>query len=161
MVTVDNNLAPEVVPAALRVPDLPAENVPVARREVKDDWDNFLEFVDSRKKWIAQALKRNSGVMEENGLLIIKFDEITDCLLLQDAEHLKSVAELAQEFFHRPMKIRYDVKEANQAESEYYSSDNLLEDRRALANDSLVQMATEVFGGQVVAIRPGSRRGIS
>ena len=110
-----------------------------------------------RKKWMAQTLKLCAKVLEEGAELILKFDDPSDCKMLQTKENMKVLTEFAQDFFQKELTVSIKVPGSDFQGT--VDQDEILphEERRALANDPLVQMATEVFGGTVVNIRTGPR----
>ncbi|MFZ5774417.1 MAG: DNA polymerase III subunit gamma/tau [Thermodesulfobacteriota bacterium] len=150
-------IAPEsTTPAALTVEAAPAAR-PAGRLEVKRHWDAFLRYVKERKMWMAQSLRLCASAREEGDQLVLKFDDPADCKILQEHDHLKLLTELAQDFFQHDFKVVFNVR-GNRSEGEGgEEADSPLEERRALANDPLVQMAVEIFGGQVGGIRTGPR----
>jgi DNA polymerase-3 subunit gamma/tau len=126
-------------------------------KEVRKNWDEFIEYVMDRKKWMAHTLRLCSNVRVENTDLILKFDDPSDCKMLQTKENLKFLTEFSQDFFQKEFKIVIKIRgaDSNGVINEVGSGPQ--EERRALANDPLVQMATEVLGGRVVKIRTGPR----
>jgi DNA polymerase-3 subunit gamma/tau len=127
-----------------------------APRDIRKNWQGFINYVMERKKWMAMALKLNSGLHEEQGLLSIKFDQKADCKMLQTDEHLKTLSEFAQDFFQRKLRITIKVRDKDKTENDA-STAGAVEERRLLANDPLVQMTTDIFDGQVTNIRIGPR----
>jgi DNA polymerase-3 subunit gamma/tau len=97
------------------------------------------------------------GVEEEGAALRITFGDGAECKMLQEAENLKLLGELAQEFCQRALVISIA---SSGGETSGAAGDEATpqEERRALANDPLVQMVAEVFGGQVTGVRSGTSR---
>jgi DNA polymerase III subunit gamma/tau len=129
-------------------------------REVRRHWEEFLDHVKERKQWMAHALRMSIGQREEDGRLLLKFDAAADCKMLQEPENMKLLAELVDNFFQRELKVRVKISGRNNEEGSGSEEEGSVhEERRSLANEPLVQMAAEVFGGQVVNIRtgPGNR----
>jgi len=120
-------------------------------RDVQRDWDAFLEHVRDRKKWMAGTLTQADKVTEEGGALVIRYDESSECHMLQEAENRKLLTEFAQDFFQKELAVRIVVT----GESGGGELDQPQEERRALANDPRVQIALEVLGGRVTGIRTG------
>jgi len=157
--------APPVdAPAAVEAPSphVPEESLaetPVqpSTREVRKNWDEFIEYVMDRKKWMAHTLRLCSTVREEGADLILKFDDPSDCKMLQSKENMKFLTEFSQDFFQKEFKIGIKIRGADSQGVIDQEGIGPQEERRALANDPLVQMATEVFGGRVVNIRTGPR----
>ncbi|MBW2484960.1 MAG: hypothetical protein JRF05_06340 [Deltaproteobacteria bacterium] len=110
-----------------------------------------------RKKWMAHTLRLCSNVREEDSELILKFDDPSDCKMLQSKENIKFLTEFSQDFFQKELKIIIKIRGADSQGIIDQESNGPQEERRALANDPLVQMATEVLGGRVVNIRTGPR----
>jgi len=134
------------------------ENIPQpSTRLVRQNWDDFIEYVMDRKKWMAHTLRLCSNVREEGSELILKFDDPSDCKMLQTKENIKFLTEFSQDFFQKELKIIIKIRGEGSQEVTDQESNGPQEERRALANDPLVQMATEVLGGRVVNIRTGPR----
>jgi DNA polymerase-3 subunit gamma/tau len=125
------------------------------KKNVRQSWNEFIDYVMDRKKWMAHVLRLCSGVRQNKNVLVMKFDEKADCKMLQTPEHMKTFVEFAQDFFQQEMKITIKVRGSD----EMNSNGNPVpqEERRALANDPLVQMTTDIFDGRVVNIRTGPR----
>jgi len=126
-------------------------------KEVRKNWDEFIEYVMDRKKWMAHTLRLCSSVREEDTDLNLKFDDPSDCKMLQTKENIKFLTEFSQDFFQKEFKIVIKVRGADSEGILDHNGIGPQEERRALANDPLVQMATEVLGGRVVNIRTGPR----
>ena len=126
-------------------------------KEVRKNWDEFIEYVMDRKKWMAHTLRLCSNVRVEDTDLILKFDDPSDCKMLQTKENLKFLTEFSQDFFQKEFKVVIKIRGADSNGVINELGNGPQEERRALANDPLVQMATEVLGGRVVKIRTGPR----
>jgi DNA polymerase-3 subunit gamma/tau len=134
---------------------IPPVEVHVQKKDIRANWDGFIAYVMDRKKWMAHVLRLCSNAREEGSDLILKYDEKTDCKVLQEPENFKLLTEFAQDFFQNEFSVKINVRgKGTDAEKE---TDGPQEDRRALVNDPMVQMTTEIFGGQVVGIRTGPR----
>ncbi|MBU0730416.1 MAG: DNA polymerase III subunit gamma/tau [Proteobacteria bacterium] len=129
--------------------------VHVQKKDIRANWDGFIDYVMDRKKWMAHVLRLCSSAREEGSDLILKYDERTDCKVLQEPENFKLLTEFAQDFFQNEFSVKINVR-GNSLDAEK-ETDGPQEGRRALANDPMVQMTTEIFGGQVVGIRTGPR----
>ena len=145
-------VVPGVVPAAT----MPAGAPPAALRDVRRHWDDFLRYVKERKLWMAQVLGLAGGVREEGTALIVRFDDAADCKMLQEQENMRLLTEFAQDFFQQVLVVKIQARGGATTE-EGDDAVSPQEERRALANDPLVQMTAEVFGGQVTGIRTGPR----
>jgi DNA polymerase-3 subunit gamma/tau len=126
-------------------------------RDVRKNWDEFIEYVMDRKKWMAHTLRLCSKVREEGADLILKFDDPSDCKMLQSKENMKFLTEFSQDFFQKEFKIGIKIRGADSQGIIGQDGIGPQEERRALASDPLVEMATEVLGGRVVNIRTGPR----
>jgi DNA polymerase-3 subunit gamma/tau len=126
-------------------------------RDVRKNWDEFIVYVMDRKKWMAHTLRLCSKVREEGADLILKFDDPSDCKMLQSKENMKFLTEFSQDFFQKEFKIGIKIRGADSQGIIGQDGIGPQEERRALASDPLVEMATEVLGGRVVNIRTGPR----
>jgi len=125
------------------------------KKNVRQSWNEFIDYVMDRKKWMAHVLRLCSGVKQEKNVLVMKFDEQADCKMLQTPEHMKTFVEFAQDFFQQELKITIKVRGSDTVDNN--GNPVPQEERRALANDPLVQMTTDIFDGRVVNIRTGPR----
>ncbi|MDH5297598.1 MAG: DNA polymerase III subunit gamma/tau [Desulfobulbaceae bacterium] len=125
------------------------------QKEIRRHWEEFIDYVKDRKQWMAHSLRLSSGTKEEDGTLVIKFGAASDCKVLQDPDNMKFLTEFAQDFFQKELRVRLSVRGGAAAGGD--GREDPQEERRALANDPLVQLAGEIFGGQVVGIRTGPR----
>ncbi len=143
--------APAATPAG---PGLPAQ-----AKEVRRHWEEFIDYVKERKPWMAHSLRLSGGGREEGGELVIRFGAASDCKVLQDPDNLRSLTEFAQDFFQKGLRLRVALpgSGAEAVSDGAPREEDPQEERRALANDPLVQVASEVFNGQVVGIRTGPR----
>ncbi|OKY74402.1 MAG: DNA polymerase III, subunit gamma and tau [Desulfobulbaceae bacterium DB1] len=123
-------------------------------RDVRRNWDEFLAYVKERKPWMAQVLRLCENPREEGTELLIRFENPSDCTLLQKTENVKDLTEYALDFFQKDLTLKIGSRGDGSGEAVH---DGPKEERRALANDPLVQMTLDVFGGQVGAIRTGPR----
>jgi len=106
---------------------------------------------------MAHTLRLCSNIREEGRDLILKFDDPSDCKMLQAKENIKFLTEFSQDFFQKEFAINIKIRGADSQGIIDQDGIGPQEERRALANDPLVQMATEVLGGRVVNIRTGPR----
>ncbi len=126
-------------------------------KDVRKNWDSFIGYVKERKPWMAQVLKLCENPREENGELVIRFDNPSDCTLLQKAENVKDLSVYTLDFFQKDLCIKISSRGSGGEGQGDAILDGPKEERRALANDPLVQMTIEIFGGQIGAIRTGPR----
>ena len=134
-----------------------AEALDAPTKDVRRDWDDFVLYVKERKAWMAHVIQLSSSIREKNGYLVIKFDDRSDCAVLHEKENHRALTVYAQDFFQKEFKIQVTAPGDSGDENEAGDEDDPRRERRALANDPLVQMATEVFNGQVAGIRTGPR----
>ncbi len=152
-----DNLACSEEPVVVSESTVP-ENVhsPVIKTKSKDvhrDWDGFLKHVKDRKPWMASTLNLSDKSIEKNGELIIKFDEPSECLYLQESANMTLLTEFAQDFFQKDLTVKIAARGGEGADGHNQPQ----AERRALANDPRVLMTTEILGGQVSGIRTGPR----
>ena len=149
--------APKVEPSKTVEEDGNGAAAESLTKEVRKNWDDFIEYVLDRKKWMAHTLRICSNVRVEGTDLVLKFDDPSDCKMLQTKENIKFLTEFSQDFFQKEFKICIKVRGTEVNGVINHDGSGPQEERRALANDPLVQMATEVLGGRVANIRTGPR----
>jgi len=149
--------APETTTTRAQQPEQPSSVVRPQQKDVRKNWEEFIDYVKSRKQWMAHVLRLCANVKEKGKELILKFDEETDCKVLKERENLKFLTEFAQDFFQKEFAVKIQVRGNAEGNGSGEDTESPQEERRALANDPLVQMTTEIFGGQVVGIRTGPR----
>ena len=154
-----NEIAGAVTPLPEQARQFPASPaVPSQGREVKKDWGAFIEYVKERKHWMAPVLQLCAMPREEGGQLILKFADPSDCKLLREHDNLKLLQSFVLDFFQQDFRIVFKVAGAPAAgDGENDEAENLVAERRGLANDPMVQMAAEIFAGQVGSIRIGAK----
>ncbi len=130
----------------------------VEEKEVRRHWDGFLEHVKDRKAWMAHALSLCASAREKEGELVLKYDDMAECKILQEGENSKLLNEYALDFFQKELKIKIIAKSGKTLDGDNATEQNLpQEERRALGNDPLVQLTTEILDGEVSGIRTGPR----
>lgn len=123
-------------------------------RDLRRDWDGFVRYVRERKVWMAPVLEMAAGAREEGGELLVRYDDLADCKLLEEPENSRLLTEFAQDYFQQELTLRLRIRGGG---SVVVDGEELpQEERRALANDPLVQAVTEIFNGDVVGIRTGN-----
>lgn len=127
-----------------------------AGKDVRRDWEEFVEYVKERKRWMAPVLKMCTGVQRQDHELLLKYENVSDGMVLQEAEHNKLLTEFAQDFFQCALVVKVKGR-GGAVESDEPEAAGPQEERRILGNDPLVQMTTDVFGGQVLNVRTGPR----
>ena len=88
-----------------------------------------------RKKWMGHTLRLCSNVRVEGTDLILKFDDPSDCKMLQTKENIKFLTEFSQDFFQKEFKVVFKARGADSQDSIDQESNGPQEERRALAND--------------------------
>ena len=148
-------------PTALSAQDeqaLPMAVAPSSSREVKKHWGAFVEYVKERKRWMAPVLQLCSSARDEGGELVLRFDDPSDCKLLQEHDNLKLLQAFALDFFQHDFRVVFKVRGAQATDDGGGAeAESLFAERRVLAKEPMVQMAAEIFGGQVGSIRTGSK----
>ena len=140
-------------------PVSPATPKPVQhphKRDVRRDWQGFIEHVKDRNLWMAQNLQRTETIREADGELQLHFAEQANCTLLCQKDNVKLLTEFVLDFFQKDLKLRFITPDKVEGkELDNVNSPHKL--RNKLANDPLVLMATEIFNGQIGDIRVGPR----
>ena len=127
------------------------------KRRIRQHWDAFLKYLQERQRWMAAALQVASSVQREGDTLIIHFNHPAECSLLKQREHVKTLTELALDFFQENLRIHFEVAGSSACDIDPANGMAPQQERRALANDPLVQTALDVFSGQIGDIRIGSQ----
>lgn len=142
-----------------RVEDDNVDDIAVAThvKDVRKNWNEFADYVKDRKQWMAQVLMLCENPREEEKNLVIRFDNPSDCLLLKKTDNLKDLTRYAQDFFQKELLVKISTRGGEEESSSGDDGASPREERRALANDPLVKMVTDVFDGKVSAIRTGPR----
>ncbi len=135
----------------------PGTTQKAVQKDVRKDWDDFVDYVKDRKQWMAHVLMLSSSRRLEEGEFRIKFDTATDCMMLKEQDNLKLLSQFVQDYFQCECTVRTDVRGASNDGQQESDTESPQEERRALANDPLVTLASEVLEGQVVGIRTGPR----
>ncbi len=134
-----------------------SDEIQVKSRDVRKSWQEFIDYVKGRTPWLAEMIKVGSKPRETDNELIIQFENQNDCYFLLQDEHRKNLTTFAQDFFQKEFQVRIRVRGESENGGEKVKDDNGSEERRSLARDPLVTMATDVFDGRIAAIRTGPR----
>ncbi len=128
-------------------------------KDIRRHWEEFIAYVKDRKEWMALSLRLCSGPpKDEQGDLILRFDDPADCKLLQATDNLKNLTVFAQDFYQRELRLRIKVAGRNTiTDKNGEGQATPQQERRALANDPLVQMVLNIVDGEVAQIRTGPR----
>jgi DNA polymerase-3 subunit gamma/tau len=76
---------------------------------------------------------------------------------LKNRENITPLTEFALDFFQEDFKIRFVLPDAKQCEIDPVNGKSPQQERQALASDSLVLTAVDIFNGEVGDIRVGPR----
>ncbi|MEN8141068.1 MAG: DNA polymerase III subunit gamma/tau [Thermodesulfobacteriota bacterium] len=150
-------VVPELPPEPMPAPPPPAQEEKGADRLHLDlcrEWPGFVDYVKERQVWMAQSLQVCKSHEVDGEKLLINYENPSDCTLLSQPAKLKELTTYAQDFFQMDLSVAICAKEIAQEEGDGPSP---RDERRALGQDSLVQMVTEIFDGQVVGIRTGPK----
>ncbi len=148
----------EPEPAATPVSAQGKESKVVPRdRDVRKEWPGFIDYVRDREKWMAAALQVASSARIKGDELVIEYEDSVNCRIFKNRDKLIPLAQYAMDFFQQSLKITFKVPDSTGCETDPESGAALQKERQALANDSLVLTACEIFSGQVGDIRVGPR----
>ncbi len=126
------------------------------QRDVRKDWPDFIKHVRDRKIWMAQDLQRADRAREVDGQLQLHYADHTNCSVLRQKENVKLLTEFVLDFFQKELTLNFITPEKVET-TDAKELDSPQRQRQKLANDPLVQMATEIFNGQIGDIRIGPR----
>lgn len=99
-------------------------------------------------------LQRADIIKEDNGSLLLQYDDQASCALLQ--KETKLLTEFVLDFFQKDLKVRFVLPDRKTEDMEN-NGESPKQQRQLLANDPLVSMAAEIFDGQIGDIRVGPR----
>ena len=125
------------------------------QKDVRSNWDDFAAYVKERKPWMSHVLQLCHRVEEHDDDLNMIFSQPTDSKVLEQGDNMKLLTTYIQDFFQKELKPRIRVRGEKDASGT--SDDSVRNERRALVNDPLVRMATDIFGGRVVSVRTGPK----
>jgi DNA polymerase-3 subunit gamma/tau len=137
------------------VPDTPAAIGPA--KDVRKDWDDFVAYVKDRKDWMAQIIKMCDSVQIQDGLLKLKYNDSSQCPILNQTDNLKALTEFAQDFFQRELRVKVLANGGICGKDGDEGAAGLQEERVALRRDPLALLVAEVFNGHVGDVRTGPR----
>ncbi len=128
-----------------------------APKDVRRHWNEFVSYVKDRKPWMAAALQRAASVRRHDDELLIEYNDPADCSLLKNREYITPLTEFALDFFQENFKLKFHVPDSDTCDVDPETGINLQKERQALANDSLVLAAVDIFAGEVGHVRVGPR----
>ena len=125
-------------------------------RDVRRDWHDFTEYVKDRVVWMAKDLERADSARHLGDELQLQYSDPANCVLLQTKENRILLTEFVLDFFQKELKVRF-ILPTEDPKSNGDDSNSPQKQRHRLAADPLVQMAVDVFNGQIGDIRIGPR----
>lgn len=126
-------------------------------RDVRKDWDDFVAYIKDRKDWLAQIVKMCDTVQIANGELQMRYNDGSQCPILQQPDNLKILTEFAQDFFQQELRVKIGARGRGRGRDQDEGADSLQEERVALRRDPLARLVAEVFNGHVGDVRTGPR----
>lgn len=126
-------------------------------RDIRRDWTEFIEYVKERKMWMAKDLQRADSARERQGELHLNYSDPVTCTLLRNKENRRTLTEFVLDFFQKDLTVRFILPDQDGTNDHDSDSENPHRARQELVHDPLVQMAVEIFNGQVGDIRIGPR----
>jgi len=125
-------------------------------RDVRRDWLAFTEYVKERILWMSKDLQRADSARQQGDELHLHYADPANCALLRTKENRLLLTEFVLDFFQKELKVRFILPE-NDEKNNGDDADRPQKQRHRLANDPHVQMAVDIFNGQVGDIRIGPR----
>jgi len=101
---------------------------------------------------MAQSLQQTTSVKEQEGDLILEFDDPNDCFMLRKKDNRNTLTEYVLDFFQKELTVRI-VSPDNANGNGVDSSNTVKKRRQQLASHQLVRMTEEIFNGKVGDIR--------
>ena len=139
------------------IPPTPAPAGKDGKKKIRQQWDLFIKYIAERQRWMAATLQLASSVQREGDILVVHFEDAAVCSVLKTKEHLSVLTEMALDYFQESLSIHFEVPGLTSCELDQGQGLAPQQERKALANDPLVQTALDVFTGQVGDIRIGTR----
>jgi DNA polymerase-3 subunit gamma/tau len=152
----EESAGPAHNPADREQAEKPSEEKKI-NRTVRRDWNDFIKYVMERKPWMASALQMAAVVRLEGEELVIEYEDALHCRMLKNRENITPLTEFALDFFQQEFRISFFVPDSNGCKVDPSPGDKVKQERQALANDTLVLTAIDVFNGEVGDIRVGPR----
>ena len=148
--------------AAVPPADIPTGNTnPIPQihaheRDVRRDWPAFIDYVKDRKVWMSKDLQRADSARQQGNELHLHYSDPANCALLRSKENRILLTEFVLDFFQKELKVRF-ILPTEENKNNGDDTDSPQKQRHRLANDPLVQMAVDIFNGQIGDIRIGPR----
>lgn len=155
---------PEMENAGAAVPpaDIPSDaanpipQIHAHERDVRRDWPGFIDYVQERKVWMSKDLQRADSARQQGDELHLHYSDPANCALLRSKENRILLTEFVLDFFQKELKVRF-ILPTEENKNNGDDTDSPQKQRHRLANDPLVQMAVDIFNGQIGDIRIGPR----
>jgi DNA polymerase-3 subunit gamma/tau len=125
-------------------------------RDVRRDWLAFTEYVKDRILWMSKDLQRADSARQQGEELHLHYSDPANCALLRTKENRVILTEFVLDFFQKELKVRF-ILPSDEEKMGGVENDRPQKQRHRLANDPQVQIAVDVFNGQVGDIRIGPR----
>ncbi len=126
-------------------------------RDVRKDWDDFVAYVKDRKDWMAQIVKMCDSVRLRDGELLMRYDDASQCPILQQPDNLKILTQFTQDFFQQDWRVKVSANGDGDRQGSGDGTAALQEERVALRRDPLALLVAEIFNGHVGDVRTGPR----
>ncbi|MDR3628752.1 MAG: hypothetical protein P4L42_00290 [Desulfocapsaceae bacterium] len=105
---------------------------------------------------MAKDLERADSARQLGDELQLHYSDPANCVVLRSKENRILLTEFVLDFFQKELKVRFIVP-TEDAKSNGDDAGSPQKQRQRLAADPLVQMAVDVFNGQIGDIRIGPR----
>jgi DNA polymerase III subunit gamma/tau len=134
----------------------PESRIHPHERDVRRDWLAFTEYVKERIIWMSKDLQRADSARQQGNELHLHYSDPANCALLRTNENRLLLTEFVLDFFQKELKVRF-ILPADDEKTNGDEADRPQKQRHRLANDPQVQMAVDIFNGQIGDIRIGPR----
>ena len=133
-----------------------APRIHAHERDVRQHWPDFTEYVKDRVVWMAKDLERADSARQQGDELQLHYSDPANCVLLQSKENRILLTEFVLDFFQKELKVRF-ILPVEDSKNNGDDANSPQKQRHRLAADPLVQIAVDVFNGQIGDIRIGPR----
>ena len=157
--TLEEEEAEEVPEAASPRGTTGEEEAPELPGEVKEKWEDFVNFAKKKKPPFASLLEHGEPLVLDEARLEIVYPENSFYLeRMQESDNLGFLQDLSREFFRGPMKVRVSGKKPGSfprkgPETRGERNNTKREKDEETLNHPLLREAINVFGGRVVEIK--------
>ena len=105
---------------------------------------------------MSKDLQRADSARQQGHELHLHYSDPANCALLRSKENRILLTEFVLDFFQKELKVRF-ILPTEENKNNGDDTDSPQKQRHRLANDPLVQMAVDIFNGQIGDIRIGPR----